>query len=37
MTLEQKVDVLDKLECGGSVASVGRHFYISDSSARIVK
>jgi hypothetical protein len=28
-----KVDVLDKLERGGSVASVARHFYISDSSA----
>jgi hypothetical protein len=34
MTLEYKIDVLDKLVCHESVASVGRHFHISDTSVR---
>jgi hypothetical protein len=29
--------MLDKLECGESVASVRQHFYISQSSVRDIK
>jgi hypothetical protein len=34
MTLEQKIDARDKLECGESVASVARHFRISEASVK---
>jgi DNA-binding NarL/FixJ family response regulator len=37
MTLKQKINVLHKLECGESVASVGRHLHINESSVRTIK
>jgi hypothetical protein len=37
MTTDEKLNMLDKLECGESVASVRQHFYISQSSVRDIK
>jgi hypothetical protein len=36
MTLEEKIDMFDKLECSESVASV-RHFHINGSCVRTIK
>jgi hypothetical protein len=37
MTLKHNIDTLGKLECSQNVASVGRHFHISESSVRTIK
>jgi hypothetical protein len=36
LTLSQKIDVLDKQVCGVSVAAVGQHFHINESSIRTI-
>jgi hypothetical protein len=37
MTVEQKINILDKLECGESVAAVEWHFHITESPVRTIK
>jgi hypothetical protein len=37
VTVEQKINMLDKLEFVESVASVGRHYHVSGSCVRAVK
>lgn len=34
---DYNIDTLDKLECGESVISVGRHFHSSESSVRTIE